>query len=659
MRSPHPPRPPYPPRPGSAAAQSDRELLARAADPAEGSRAVAVLLARHWRPVHEYAVICLASSQDSASMAAAAAFRRELARPGGGALRPRLLAAVRDTAGEWAADDGISGLLPELRSTAGARGLRAAPPPPRENRRLADRAFRALPGASQCLLWHTEVEAEPLSVPAGLLGVDPGIARTALEQAREQFRTGCARAHRELAPTRECRYYNRLLDVPMRRGGALLPDVQRHLMTCRYCRYAAEQLSHFEGGLEDLLAETVLGWGARRYLASRPGRAGSPDAVPAGGRHRLRAARAARPLPEGGHAAPPGRHTKALAVAVGVTSLVLLATLFAARGWSDEGTTAAPQAGWGLVSGDSVDPDPARPSPTGPDAPGPSPRTPGIPGQPPAGPDTDDTGSAADTGPATVPSAASVDRPAEVARGRLRNLDRDLCLDVRDGRLRAGSRIVLNDCSTGSSQWAYLDDGTLRLAADPALCLGSGPDDGSVLLAGCLAQGAVVRYDLTVRGAVLPRGGKGQAVVPGKGRAVTVGGRDGSDAQRWTLEPAVPYGDPSGDSGGERTGEAPRERPDGQRERPYGDAPSVPRPGPSQTSSGEPAQERYETRFAQVDCCEDARPSAPAGDTGGQSGTEAQPEGDARSGTEAQPDSEAEPGTGDEPGTGARPGDGE
>lgn len=504
---PVPPRPPYPPRPGAGPAESDRNLLARVGEPGEGPRAVALLLSRHWRAVYEYAVICLASSEDSASMAAAAAFRRELAGPGGGALRPRLLAAVRDTVGEWAADDGISVVLPELRKPVGARGLRAARPKTPERRRLAERAFRTLPGASQCLLWHTEVEAEPISVPAGLLGVDPRTASAALEQAREQFRTGCVRAHRELAPTQECRYYNRLLDVPMRRGGALLPDVQRHLMACRYCRHAAEQLSHFEGGLEDLLVETVLGWGARRYLASRPGRDGGPNALPAhpaGGRHRLRA----HALPAGGRLGPPRKHTKALAAAVGLTSLVLLATLLAARGWSEESGTADPQATWGAVSGHSVDPGGAGSSST-------------------------------DSSPAGVPSAASAGRPAEVARGRLRNLDAGLCLDVRGGRVRADARMVLTACSDGSPQWSYQDDGLLRSAADPTLCLGSDTAEGSVGLAGCLVHAGVVRYDLTVRGELLPRGGKGRAVAPGKGRHVIVTGRDGSEAQRWALEPAI------------------------------------------------------------------------------------------------------------------------
>jgi hypothetical protein len=543
------------------------------------------LLARHWRSVHDYAVICLASSEDSASMAAAAAFRVELARPGG-ALRPRLLTAVRETVGEWAADDGVSGVLPELRKTVGARGLRAARSGTPERRRVAERAFRGLPGASQCLLWHAEVEAESISVPAGLLGVDTRTASAALEQAREQFRSGCVRAHRELAPTQECRYYNRLLDVPMRRGGALLPDVQRHLMACRYCRHTAEQLSHFEGGLEDLLAETVLGWGARRYLASRPGRDGGQADLPAGGRHRLRS----RAEPATVRPGSPRRHTKALAAAVGVTSLVLLATLLAARGWTDEGGTTASQATWGAVSGHSVDPDGAGPSSVRPDTATPS--------------------------SAGSPSAASAGNPAEVARGRLRNLDDGLCLDIPGGRPRTDARIVLAACSTGGSQqWSYQDDGVLRSTADPTLCLASDTAEGSVVLAGCLVHAGVVRYDLTVRGELLPRGGKGTALAPGKGRGVIVTGRDGSEAQRWALEPlSAPRG--QGETRQKRAEDPPRESPRERTHRPYDEAPPGHRPGPPRTKSGKPPQERYETRFAQVDCCEEDGPGADETGTG-------------------------------------------
>ncbi|MEC7052516.1 RICIN domain-containing protein [Streptomyces violaceochromogenes] len=530
-------------------------------------------------------------------MAAAAAFREELARPGGGALRPRLLRSVRETVGKWAADDGISGVLPELRKTVGARGLRAARSGTPERRRLAERAFRGLPGASQCLLWHTEVEAEPISVPAGLLGVDAATASAALMQAREQFRSGCVRAHRELAPSQECRYYNRLLDVPMRRGGALLPDVQRHLMACRYCRHAAEQLSHFEGGLEDLLVETVLGWGARRYLASRQGRDEGRSALPAGGRHRFRP----RADPATGRSLSPRRHTKALAAAIGVTSLVLLATLLTARGWTEESGTAGPRATWGAVSGHSVAPDGAESAPVEPDSTAAS----------------SDGSSSAGAG---APSAASAGSSAEVARGRLRNLDDGLCLDVQGGRARAEARIVLTACSTGGSQqWSYQEDGVLRSGADPTLCLGSDPAEGSVVLAGCLVHAGVVRYDLTVRGELLPRGGRGLALAPGKGRDVTVTGRDGSAAQRWTVEPPDAIGGPE-EPRRKRAEDAPRESREERGQRPYGETPPGQRPEPPRGESGAPTQERYETRVAPVGCCEEAEPEA--GDTGRRPGAD-------------------------------------
>ncbi|MFI2717173.1 RICIN domain-containing protein [Streptomyces collinus] len=597
MQSPNPPRPPYPPRPGAGPAESDRNLLARVGEPAEAPRAVALLLARHWRSVHEYAVICLASSRDSAAMAAAAAFREELARPDGGALRPRLLRSVRETVGKWAADDGISGVLPELRKTVGARGLRAARSGTPERRRLAERAFRGLPGASQCLLWHTEVEAEPISVPAGLLGVDAATASAALLQAREQFRSGCVRAHRELAPSQECRYYNRLLDVPMRRGGALLPDVQRHLMACRYCPHAAEQLSHFEGGLEDLLVETVLGWGARRYLASRQGRDAGRSALPAGGRHRFRP----RADPATGRSLSPRRHTKALAAAIGVTSLVLLATLLTARGWTEESGTAGPRATWGAVSGHSVAPDGAG----------------SAPGEPDSTAASSDGSSSAGVG---APSAASAGSSAEVARGRLRNLDDGLCLDVRGGRARAEARIVLTACSTGGSQqWSYQEDGVLRSGADPTLCLGSDPAEGSVVLAGCLVHAGVVRYDLTVRGELLPRGGRGLALAPGKGRDVIVTGRDGSAAQRWTVEPPDATGGPE-EPRRKRAEDSPHESREERGQRPYGETPPGQRSEPPRGGSGAPTQERYETRVAPVGCCEEAEPEA--GDTGRRPGAD-------------------------------------
>ncbi|WP_405905084.1 RICIN domain-containing protein [Streptomyces sp. NBC_00828] len=533
MHTPHPPRPPYPP--GGAPGESDESLAAqlRGRPESETAHPVALLMARHWQPAYDYSVICLASSANIASMVTATSFHQVLDRlmrgETGVALRPRLLVTVRDTVKAWSAEDRISGVLPDLRKPAGGRGMRAAKSMTAENRKLAERSFHALPPLAQSLLWHTEVEAEHISVPAGLSGMDTDTASAALEQAREQFRQGCVHAHRELAPSKECGFYNRLLDVPIRRGGALLPDVQQHLMECRYCRFAAEQLSHFEGGLGLLLAESVLGWGARRYLDSRPGRAqqgvrprgGSPfggrrqgggglpgSRLPgSGGRHRLLSQiPTPRRLPE-----PAQRHAKALITGAGVVSATLLVTALATSLWSDDDSGADPAATTGASSSRTVAPVPGSQDP-----------------------------------PAVSAPPTSAGLPTTIEQTRLRNFAADLCLDIRGGEAKAGAETVLAVCSSAwTQQWSYGDDGLLRSVADPELCLDSRADDGFVVLERCAAEdaarGADVRYDLTVRGELLPRWSERLAVAPSStdpGADIVVKVRDGSDAQRWRTDAA-------------------------------------------------------------------------------------------------------------------------
>ncbi|GAA2260164.1 hydrolase [Streptomyces ruber] len=492
----------------------DESLAARLRDrPERGADdPVALLTARHWQPVHDYAVICLASPGNVASMVTAAAFHRvfqELSLGGSGvALRPRLLVTVRDLVRKWSAAEELSGALPDLRKPAGGRGMRAAQSLTPENRRLAERAFQSLPALSQCLLWHTEVEAEPVGVAAGLLGVGVDTASATLEQAREQFREGCVRAHRELAPSSDCRFYNRLLDVPIRRGGALLPDVQDHLFQCRHCRDAAEQFSRVEDGLGPLVAEAVLGWGARRYVDSRPGRVqrgtGSRQAGrrPGAGRRRLPARFPAR----GWRGLTPARGGRALATGLGVASSAALAAALSLALWSGDG---------------------------------------------------DGTGSAMSTGtgtdPGVLPSATSspppgsAGLPAAPGRTRLRNLAADLCLDVRGGQAKDGSPARLAACSAAwTQQWSYEDDGQLRSVADPGLCLDSHVDAGVVVLGRCApgtsGRADDVRYDLTVRGELLPRWQEGLAMAPtatGPDADVVVRVRNGTDAQRWVTDEAT------------------------------------------------------------------------------------------------------------------------
>ncbi|MGA5036740.1 RICIN domain-containing protein [Streptomyces capoamus] len=508
MLTPHPPRPSRPPS-GAGPGESDEFLAGplRAGSDAEASRSAALLMARHWQPAHEYAAICLAAPGPLAHMVTATAFHQVLGRLALGepadALRPRLLVAVRDTVLNWAATDRITAVLPQLAQPAGGRGMRTAPAPVPQNRLLSERSFHALSRPEQALLWHTEVEAEPPAVPAGLLGVDVGSATAALDQARETFREGLVRAHRELAPGKECRYYNRLLDVPIRRGGTLLPDVQDHLAGCAHCRHAAEQLGHVDAALGVLLAEAVLGWGARRYLDSRPGRrqgparGGSTGSAGSGGRRRGGGRRRAggprwpaRLLTAVSARRPPGAwSSRALLTGVGVASAVLLATVLAVGAWPDGGDGTEP------VATDAV-PRPASPSPTG------------------------------------LP-AAGRPGPLRDAAGR--------CLDVKGGP-EAGASAVLAACSGSAAQrWTYETDGLLRSAAGTGLCLDSHADAGVVLLGRCAGAGSErgddVRYDLTPQGELLPRWDRTLALAAAgdrTGAVLVVKVRDGSAAQRWT-----------------------------------------------------------------------------------------------------------------------------
>ncbi|SEC62686.1 Ricin-type beta-trefoil lectin domain-containing protein [Streptomyces sp. 3213] len=511
MSLPPPPRPPYPPPDGGAPEESDETLAARLRGRPEGEAAhsVALLMARHWQPVQDYAGVCLAATGSVAAMAAAAAFHQVFDRltygEHGVALRPRLLLTVRDTIREWSAEERISGVLPDLEKPSGGRAMRSAKYMTPENRKLAERSFQTLQPFAQCLLWHTEVEAETITVPAALLGMDTDTASAALQEAREKFREGCVRAHRELAPTNDCRFYNRLLDVPIRRGGALLPDVQQHLAQCRYCRFAAEQLSYFEGGLGGLLAEAVLGWGARPYLASRPGR-GRPDprtrttgrhgghSAGGTGRHRLlsRLPAPGRRIVDAARSVRSSGSSRSFFVGAGLIGAGVVASVVAVSLWPDHGGTADPVA------------------------------------------------STSGSGHVSASASGAARLPAVPGQTRLRNAAADLCLDIR-GTVKAGADTVLAACSSAETQeWSYGTDGLLRSAADSGLCLDSHADAGVVVLGTCAdanaKRGNDVRYDLTVRGELLPRWDSGLALTsttkdPGADIVLKI--RDGSTAQRW------------------------------------------------------------------------------------------------------------------------------
>ncbi|MFI0960051.1 ricin-type beta-trefoil lectin domain protein [Streptomyces sp. NPDC021080] len=245
---------------------------------------VGELLDRHWEAVFSYARLCTGGVRP-AGMLTTASFTRlfgDSLHQGGpsAAWRPQLLVTVRRLAAEWLTDPRRELLDPALLAEADREDRAAARLLPPENRRLISRAFQRLPEPARCLLWHGEVEAERPEVPAALLGIFPEDAVMELERARERLREGCLEIHHELAPSQECRRYHRMLDVSFRRGGTDLdPDLRAHMDECGHCRYAADQLSVFNGDLSVPLAEAVLGWGAGAYAASRKERAAAAAAA--------------------------------------------------------------------------------------------------------------------------------------------------------------------------------------------------------------------------------------------------------------------------------------------------------------------------------------------------------------------------------------------
>ncbi|MCD9874488.1 RICIN domain-containing protein [Streptomyces guryensis] len=486
---------------------------------------VGELLDRHWEAAFAYARLCTDGAA-SAGMLTTAAFTRlfgETLRQNGptSAWRPQLLVTVRRIAAEWDNDHRREHLHPELCSEGGDRVAARLLPP--SGRRLLSGAYQRLPQSARCVLWHVEVEAEPLEIPAGLLGIEDEDARVELERARERLREECLQVHRELAPEQECRRYLRMLDVTYRRGGVDIdPDLNAHLAGCRHCRQTADQLAQFNQGLGLALAEAVLGWGARAYVESRlaslteesgalppevpappiPGEPFAPtpsapgSAPRPGGRSAARRAahKAAR------HAA--ARRRNLAAAVLTVSGLVVLPLVLWSVLGSGDGTTAA--------DGDHPSESPG----SGQGTPTPDPSWVGT-----------STGSQG------------------TMRGKLHNADSGLCVAVVGKKAVKGAETELADCSSASvQQWTYETDGRLRSVADPDLCLDSHLGY-SVQLAPCTGDSEPgarnIRYDFTLQGTLVPRWDQDLALTPaatdGSG-ALVVKTRDDGTAQRWVFD---------------------------------------------------------------------------------------------------------------------------
>ncbi|MFF8970082.1 ricin-type beta-trefoil lectin domain protein [Streptomyces sp. NPDC014995] len=541
---------------------------------------VGELLDRHWEAAFAYARLC-ADGERAAGMLTTAAFTRlfgETLRQNGptAAWRPHLLVTVRRIAVEWDSDGRRDLLHPELRSTEGDTGRLAARLLPPPNRRLLSRAFQRLPQNARCLLWHIDVEAEPLAVPAGLLGLEEEGARVELRRARERLREECLQLHRELAVDEECHPYDRLLDVTCRRGGVDVdPDLRAHLDRCRHCAHTADQLSQFDAHFGAALAEGVLGWGAAAYMAVRVGGTAAPADEP-GAPRAVMAGEAFTDETYGADAAPPTAPHPAATTPPG----------------TEQGPGTAPGPGIGRRPTAGNRPPAGNRSTAAPD-----PSTGNRP--------TTDPGSTTDARPlsrrsaqkaarrtrrrnvaaavltvsglivlplvvwsvlgsdGTAPTAGeetgrnpgtatATDDPSWAGageetqgtlRGRLHNVASGLCIGVAGGTAANGAETRLAACSSvAGQQWSYEADGLLRNAEDPDLCLDSRLGY-SVRLAPCSAGAKNVRYDFTLQGTLVPRGNQNLALAPaatdGSG-AVVLKNRDDGAVQRWVIDTSQP-----------------------------------------------------------------------------------------------------------------------
>ncbi|WP_031179326.1 ricin-type beta-trefoil lectin domain protein [Streptomyces seoulensis] len=475
---------------------------------------VGELLDRHWAAAFAYARLC-ADGPRAAGMLTTAAFTRlfgESLRQAGpsAAWRPQLLVTVRRIAAEWDTDGRQELLHPALRPDPASGERAAARLLPAPGRRLLARAFQRLPQPSRAVLWHAEVEGEPLAVPAALLGLDEESTAVELGRARERLREECLQTHRELAPDAECGRYLRMLDVTFRRGGGLAmdPDLRGHLDGCGHCARTADQLARFHDGLPLALAEAVLGWGAAAYLAARADDSAAPPVpmppLPAGGEEFVPPVTpdvADRPAGRSAHRAARRvrRRNVSLAVAT-VSALVALPLVLWSVFGSDDDRTAAHG---------------ASPSPV---------------------PDT--------SRPAPQPSWAGADTNRPTARGRLHNVASGRCVGIVGKKAVEGAETEVVTCSsTPGQRWRYEADGRLRSDAAPALCLDSRLGY-SVRLAPCSATGTdgrFIRYDFTLQGTLVPRWNQNLALTPaatdGSG-ALVLKNRAETAVQRWVVDTA-------------------------------------------------------------------------------------------------------------------------
>ncbi|MFI8280428.1 sigma-70 family RNA polymerase sigma factor [Streptomyces sp. NPDC085929] len=237
---------------------------------------VRILYERHWRNVLHYARSCCRSPHTAEDLASEAFVRTlEAIRDGHGpstAWRPYLLTVVRRTAAQWAVSDRRIELSEDFERWCDEHVGAAGSPSVEdrllryEDRQMVLHGFRSLPERWQAVLWYSEVDQQPASAVARLLGLSRSGVSSLAARAREGLREAYLAAHlRRTSGNEQCRRYGSLLAAAARKPGARVKSVlAAHLDVCPACRRAMTELTDLSKRIGTVLPGGVLLWGGER-----------------------------------------------------------------------------------------------------------------------------------------------------------------------------------------------------------------------------------------------------------------------------------------------------------------------------------------------------------------------------------------------------------
>ncbi|RFU84974.1 RNA polymerase subunit sigma-24 [Streptomyces triticagri] len=271
---------------------SDPELIARMR--AGDDSAYEELYRRHAEAVRRYSRTCCRDAHTADDLTSEVFARMLQAVRGGSgpeyAVRAYLLTSVRRVAAGWTKSAKREQLVEDFAVFA-AQAARTTEVPDEDTldlgadvmamheaeRSMVMQAFRSLSEEWQAVLWHTEVEDDPLSEVAPLFGHNsPNATAQLASRAREGLKQAYLQAHVSvsLAGDDECaRYADRLgayargrLRTRAERG------LRKHLEDCAKCRLAAGQIKELASGIPGVVPVAVIGWfGAAAYSAKAAG----------------------------------------------------------------------------------------------------------------------------------------------------------------------------------------------------------------------------------------------------------------------------------------------------------------------------------------------------------------------------------------------------